>query len=708
MIQQQNKSFAQVTNSTTYINLQNLDITSLSYNTNSTPPTITLNSHKFNLTDYNQETGEYKIAGLEGTLFNPTTGQIQLLGQNQPTYFAIDQNNNFYALANNFEDLDEINSVTFNIDTGTQTINIDGTPYNLQPVAEGSSIYYIQNNGTNLAIYDSTTKQIITAGLGNSASLAQVLDGYTYTNSYINLQNLNITSLSYDIGWFPYVTLNGYKIELTDYNGNTDSYEIAGFENAFFDPDHGRIQLPGQAQATYFVTYGNNNTFYPLADTIENVNNITSVTIDNNNITIIINNGEPLNCTLVPITTAEGNTIYYVQDSSEKNIAIYNSNTKEIISAGQNNSINLNNNSKFIPTADGKSYVDLQQLEVNSFSYDIDSPTKTITLNGYEFELEPISGQSNQYKIAGLDNAIFNPTTGQIQFSEQKSIYIVADGDNIFTLDNVFPGIDDITYIGTGGVNQYITSMQINSGSNSVTYDLFQINKDYYYVISRDTGQKLAVYDSNTRKIIFAEPNNSINLKDGAGFAETSSSLNGAFVNLEKLNVTSLSFDTNTHYTYMRLNNYDFIVEYDTDIGSYNIARYSGASFDPTTGKIQLPGQEDIYFVITANNEYLNVNELNITSLVFNNNSITLNGHEINLTGYNQETGEYKFTSLIGSLYDSRVEQEYRKGPLFNSTDTGLEGTLFNPTTGQIQLPGQNQPTYFATYGDNRHNICYS
>ena len=328
-----------------YINLQHLDINSLSHKTDSIYiyPDVTLNGYEFKLTDYNQETGEYKIAGFEGTLFNPTTGQIQLPGQTQATYFATDINNNFYALEGKMDDINEITSVTLNLDnTDTQTITIDGTPYNLQPVTEGSSIYYIQNNGVNVAIYDSNAKQIVSAGSENLANVIQPIDNTVY----INLQTLDINSLEYYYGSSAYdpvwIKLNGYKFNLEcitlNYYPYSHYYTIPGAEDVVFKPESGQIQLPGQEE-TYFAIDQNNN-FYALAGKID-TNNITSVTIDNNNISITIGNNEPSTYALVSTTTAEDNTIYYIQNAEGKNVAIYDDNTKEIISAGRYNSIDI-------------------------------------------------------------------------------------------------------------------------------------------------------------------------------------------------------------------------------------------------------------------------------------------------------------------------------------------------------------------------------
>ena len=65
-------------NAEIYVDLSKLDITSLSYNTTSTPQTITLNGYTFELTDYDSVTGNYKIAGIDGTVFNPLTSQITI------------------------------------------------------------------------------------------------------------------------------------------------------------------------------------------------------------------------------------------------------------------------------------------------------------------------------------------------------------------------------------------------------------------------------------------------------------------------------------------------------------------------------------------------------------------------------------------------------------------------------------------------------
>ena len=562
-----NSRFTPTADGNSYADLQQLEVNSLSYDTNSTPPTVTLNGCTFNLTDYNSATKNYKIAGLEGTLFNPASSQIQLPGKGLTYFAAYGNNNTFYALEGTIGDVDEINSVTININnnTNTGTITINGTPYNLQSIEGSNGIYYIQSNGTNVAIYDSTTKQIVSAGLGNSATIAQV----TNSTTYINLQNLDITSLSYNTNSTPpTLTLNDHTFNLTNYDSETGEYKIAGLDDT-----------------TSVIVNLNNNP--------------KTITID----------GIPYNLQSV----AEGSSVYYIQDqTNNNNLAIYDSNAKEIVSAGkdttgQNNSINLANNSRFAQTVDGNSYADLQQLEVNSLLYNTNSTPPTITLNGYEFELEPISGQSNQYKIAGLEGTLFNPTTGQIQLpgQAQATYFVIDKNNNFYSIDypgitydlnnnygckiqfnkNYFEGYED--YIGFLKSNQYI-------GRNFSLYALDKVDdKDnIYYIKHVTTGKKWGIYDASEKQVITAGQYNLIDLDNDPIFAIMADE--EVYINLQNLNITSLSYNIDDTTQTITLNGYKFnLTDYNQETGEYKIAGLDSATFNPTTGELQLPGQNN-------------------------------------------------------------------------------------------------------------------
>ena len=429
------------------------------------------------------------ITDIQGGIYNFANGTMTLIDQDgQEFNFEITKNDyRSYAIKYNSEDVGTIY-------TGSRKIVLGDKEFSLL------SIFKL----------DDDNKNVVTTLLKpEDLNIDNILDmppyGLRQTEGYFNIYdgNGNYIQLCYDNnsknedGSYNLVDLN-YTI---DSEGNIKAENIVG--SLIKENDKVKeIKIMHSDGVGYDIHKEIDGTFYKLTSpTLPGLQNIKAATINENSISITKANNEILDCTLVPVTTAEGNTIYYVRDLNGKNIAIYNSDTKEIISAGQNNSINLANNSRFTPTADGNSYIDLQQLEVNSLLYDTNSTPPTITLNGYEFNLTIEDRFLEIYKIAGLEGTFFNPTTGQIQLpgQEEATYFATYGNDNTFySLEGTIPGVNNTTSVILNLDNTDTQTITING----TPYNLQSIegSNGIYYVQSNSTN--VAIYDSTTKQII--------------------------------------------------------------------------------------------------------------------------------------------------------------------------------------------------------------
>ena len=469
---------------------------------------------------------------------------------------------------NNFDisSITDIQGSTYNYENGTMTlIDQDDQEFNFEIIKkvieeeDGDTVfcYAIKYNNEEIGTIYSGTRKIV---LGDKEfSLLSVFNTTNGTATLLKPEDLNINSvldmpLEATENYFNIYDGNGNYIQLfyntnnvnedgsynlVDLNYTTDSEGNINAENIVgsFIKENDKVQeikIMHSDGAGYNIHKEINGTFYKLTSpTLPGLQNIKSATIAEDSISITTANNEILDCDIVSIT---GNAnMCYIQYEG-KNIAIYNIETKEIISAGQNNSINLANNSRFTPTVDGNSYVNLQQLEVNSLSYNTNSTPPTITLNDYEFKLEPISGYSNQYKIVGIEESYFYPTASKFYMYNQSFSYAINNGQLY-----KFPYYDDsIIYLDN------IKSFSINEESLTVTidnipYTLEPLNNSsnlYYltYIDNYGITRYSAIYNSSNNEIISFGENNSINFTNNSKFTQTVDE--NVYINLQKLDIT--------------------------------------------------------------------------------------------------------------------------------------------------------------------------
>ncbi len=693
-------------NGNSYLNLSSLEINSLSYTTGDNP-TITLNGYNFNLTNYNEENGSYKIAGLDGTIFNPTTGQLEI-PNGESFYFAFDNENNFYKDLNGaLPNLSNTNFVNINYSNNQPTsITIDNTTYTLESYSteDGNTIYYIKDGNNNLGIYNSETKEIVSAGLDNSLNLNDLAitegNGYyalsneplnniqditsvaingseivitignnstpytiepvevgntiyyikdgdvkkaiydaskdqiigigsnnsndftnwtlTTDNIYVNLENLDINSLSYITGDNPTITINGYTFNLTNYNEENGTYKIAGLDGTEFDIINGELKILNDTTPYRFAVYGDNNDVYMLSNTgILTNNDISSFTINNNSISINGNTGYTL-------TNIPDSNLKYITFNNQ-NVAIYDPDNNKIILAGQNNSIEIGNciqmsNNTYYNLSD----TPLSNLQdINTVVVNLGETPKTIIIDDNAYELSLIDGSDTLYYVKNAEGSV------AIYDSQTKRIISVGE-DNSFTFDNyveingnlytlnpysgsaLYPGdnnnsainslsdIDSIAFSSTDPTAQIYDKIELNG----VEFSLRPVadNSNTFYICTTNSNNQIvnsiAIYDATTKQITTAN-GDSINLNNTTKFTPT---LDGnSYVDLTQLDITSMSYATSPAIgNSITLNGYKF------SLNNNIIGGDTRFTFNPSTGKINGVNNTETIFVCNGGvyNEY--------------------------------------------------------------------------------------------------------
>ena len=346
--------------------------------------------------DPNNENSIYAIEDNTGktiALYDSNTNQIISAGENNYIYLTQATNGTCYPLIDTPLDTSIINYITLNIEGEEKTININvnteaGTQ-NLECTLEelytdsnGNIVYAIKDNiGQTIAVYDSNTNQIISAGENDSINLVQApnnnyypLTGVSIITSNTDPDILNLTLAPLETSSINSVVLDTQN-QTININVNTEigTLNLQCNLTALYTDDEGNIVYAiqdntGKTIALYdsntnqIISSGqdncvdldesfamSNNQYFKLTGTPLETSNINSVALDTQNQTINLNitNGnttENLQCTLEELyVDDEGNIVYAIQDNTGKTIALYDSNTNQIISSGQDNSINLNN-----------------------------------------------------------------------------------------------------------------------------------------------------------------------------------------------------------------------------------------------------------------------------------------------------------------------------------------------------------------------------
>lgn len=258
-----------------------------------------------------------------------------------------------------------------------------------------------------------------------------------------------------------------------------------------------------------------------------------------------------MNCTLIPVTTEEGNTIYYVQDqANNNNIALYDSVEHKIISAGSENVIDLDDSftlnsdgtyvrnpqntnepplatteaidSPAIPndavssdtvfngTSNGMvaNTTELENLDVQSMSivYDEFNLPVSINLNDNNYSLE-FNPNTGKYYIANSTTSTLDTSTGTVTLSENNVFkYLSIDSNQYYILSANALDINEILSYDVSDDINTVTVTNING--TTTTYNLVgEENNIKYLVNPNNPTEKLAVFNLNTGEIIYAGQN---------------------------------------------------------------------------------------------------------------------------------------------------------------------------------------------------------
>lgn len=335
---------------------------------------------------------------------------------------------------------------------------------------------------------DGDNKNVATLLKPEDLNIGSVLDiPLTTTENYFNIYdgNGNYIQLCYDInsknedGSYNLVDLN----YTTDSEGNINAENIVGS----FIKENEKVQeikIMHSDGDGYDIHKEINGTFYKLTSpTLPDLQNIKSATLNEDSISITTASNEILDCNIISIAGNEN--LCYIQ-YSDKNIAIYDSATKQIISAGQNNLIDLDNNSSLTPTLDGNSYVDLEKLDIKSLSYITNDDSVLSSINGYQFNtIKNPDGSNYQYSILNNNN-------------EPNFQFIYGDLGDLLINNNSIENY----YIQNFGLGIFLNLRKIDitypptySGNYTATETIYAINNGNYYLLFDNTPNEDGYYN---------------------------------------------------------------------------------------------------------------------------------------------------------------------------------------------------------------------
>ena len=585
-------------------------------------------------------------------LYDSNTNQIVSVGENNSIYLAQASNNNYYPLTGTPINTSNINSIALNLEGENKTINLNitngNTTENLQCTleelyidSEGNIVYAIKDStGKTIALYDSNTNQIISAGENNSANFALNSNG-----EYVNLSALDITSVSYNGSK---ILINDYEFNF-DYSSNGDYYIIGGSEFMQFNPFTGELKISDTQ--SFNIASVNDKQYLLSSNSLQDLSNVESFYIQ-----FYGNSGIPAGLKINDIfytsfKQAEDN-IFYIKDNQNNIVALYDEQNKTIISSGQNNSIEINNYTKTI----GNDYVDLSSLDVEAVKW----TNSTISINEYTFELTSYNATTGCYKINGANGSSFNPNTGELKLSNNGPLYNIEDDFIPHSLyDNQYLNPEQVDIM---GVRQTLDSkreyiIQIMTGSSVEVGSEFNNVLWSAHTITSDNGIYEAMPD------IILNTNTKTFTINGEVFAYTS--MNPGITNFG--NLYFLSEDYRLYEDDIKdvlINGDDSIIingkeyslkpystanqgcKYIQDEFGRNVAVYESTNQGNNIVIIESDGTRkdidlDSNFININNEKYLSdVSAIKSLSYDLNNNKIVLNDYELNISGPDSQ-GKY-------------------------------------------------------------------
>ena len=671
-------------------------------------------------------------------IYNSSTNQIIFAGQDNYVDLAQAPDNNYYPLTGTPLETSSINSVA--LDTQNQTINInvntDSGTQNLECTltelytdGEGNIVYAIQDStGKTIALYDSNTNQIVSSGQDNSIHLAQAPDNnyYPLTGTPINTSNVNYVALNLE-GENKTINLNitnGDTTEnlqctltelYTDDEGNI-VYAIKDNEQniiALYDIQNGKLSSSGENNFTHLAQAPNNYYYYPLTGTPLNTSDINYVYIDFNDIEINITNGDTTqNIKYNIVTYIDENTgemVCTIQDDAGKTIALYDSNTNQIISAGQENSVDLDNFMSYglkrikISTDNA-----LTTSDINSVALDTQNQTISINItNGDTTQNIPCT-LTALYTDENTGNTVYAIKDNEqniIAIYDSNTNKIVSSGqDNSISLNESFAMSNNQYFKLTGTPLEIEIGMHITLDFNNdritiedASYDLIPLysenEKTYIYGVKNSNNEIIAMYDIQNGKFVSSSDNSTylIQTSDNDYY-----SLIHAPLTISDINYVSLDFGNSFIEINSGIENTRYeLVTYTTPsgvtipyLGIKNSSDEFFALYDIQSGKIFSSGENNFAHLAQApdNNYYpltgtpLETSTINFVALNTQNQTININ--------VNTETGTQNISCTLEELYtDDEGNIVYTI-----KDSTGKTIALYDSNANKIISAGQENP----------------
>ena len=624
----------------------------------------------------------YDNSGNSPTIFAGQDNFVNLDESFRLTDALLDTSNINYVVLN-LEGVEK--TININITNGDNTENLQCTLTTLYTDDEGNIVYAIKDSTEKtIALYDIQNGKLSSSGENNFTHLAQAPDNNYYPLTGTPLDTSTINSVALDtqnqtinINVNTETGTQNISCTLTTLYTDDEGNIVYAIKDstektiALYDIQNGKLSSSGENNFTHLAQAPDNN-YYPLIGTPLDTSAINSVALDTQNQTIDINItvkgvGTPtLNCTLEELyTDDEENIVYAIKDSTGKTIAIYDSNTNQIISSGQDNSISLNesfamsNNQYFKLTG-----TPLETSDINSVTLNTQNRTIDINVN---------TGTGTQNKICDLI-ALYNDKEGNtvygIRDNERNFIAIYdsntkqiisAGRDNSINLNNSFTLSNGV----------YTKNPQNTPEHTPATTDMNGPDDD-----AGGTPNRLlsSARPSITTSVTATPPNITpdMTIQDNNVVPNTE---------LENLNVQSMSivYDEFNLPVSINLNDNNYSLEFNPNTGKYYIANSTTSTLDTSTGTVTLSENNVFKYLSIDSNQYyiLSANALDASEILTYNVSVDINS--VMVTNINGTTTPY---NLVGEENNIKY--------LVNPNNPTEKLAVFNVSTGEIIYAGQN------------------
>ena len=422
-------------------------------------------------------------------------------------------------------------------------------------------------------------------------------------------------------------------------NGNGDVPVVGTYNSNTME-----IMIYHDNSVNYDIYKDINGIFYKLSDSYLEKDEINTVIINEDK--IIIND---TTYELVPYSQ-ENNTMYYIQDENGNNVGIYNTETNEIISATQDNTLNLDD---LIQANDG-TYLNPNLLQGDSVQVQINESDSTalITLaNGKTYIFDAVDQNGDGIYILKENNG------------EQFATYNTLNDQ--FKLDTIYQ--DDINIsVAFDKNNNYILlqDLQIQSGSfsiedvenNSGIITLLDINNNEYsfdIAYNTETGKYDIIDNQNNIFATFDVLTGEMSINTQTDSQKLLLDENGNFISQNYLQPKTLNIEPSTVegendkilMTNTDGKKYTFEVIKDADNPDVYMIQDAGGNligtFDSKTGELYIGDNENPLstFMKSNNGTYIDTSKLDIQDL-----------------NYDLEKGTLSIIDKDGSNFEFKIE----------------------------------------------------